>query len=484
MNVKCDFDLDVDVKNIIPQELTTKELLIEKLLQDVEKINIYKYLETLGWKAKYKQNGEYLPPKQKDIKVGLIEYLLELAKNKEWKIIKDESDTIYIYNGAYWIPFNKSEIIEFLQKFALKAGLPVLEAKDEAFIDKLYKQLISALPIRKRKKNSLNLINLQNGTFNLETMELQDFSPNDFLTYQLPFSYNPNAVNPLWLKFLDEVIPDKDTQRTLQEILGSIFIKNIKFEYAFFFYGSGANGKSVIMEVLKALLGTENLSFYSIEELNKDYNRAELKDKILNIASEAETREIKSDLFKKLASGEPVIARHLYGRPFEMENYAKLLFLVNTLKLKSIEYTEGFFRRFLIIPFKITIPKEKRDKRLHLKIINEGLDGVLNWIIEGAKRILINEDIFISNECRAAFKQFIKDIDSVLQFLDENNLIKSKDSQHRYYSKDLIKDYREWCFENGLKPLGRNELFARLKALGYEKKKDKRWYFLIEKKEV
>ena len=478
ITIRTDFDLPTD---IIPKELPKEDELINRLLQDVKKINIFEYLKELGWKPRYDNKGEYLPPKQKEIKVGLIEYLLSLAKSKDWKIIKDESDTIYIYNGAYWIPFSKSEIIEFLQKFSLKVGLPLLEAKDEAFIEKLYKQLISALPIRKRKKSALNLINLQNGTFNIETMKLQPFNPDDFLTYQLPFEYNPNAVNYLWLKFLDEVLPDKNTQRTLQEVLGSIFIKNIKLEYAYFLYGSGANGKSVVMEVLKALLGVENLSFHSIEDLNKEYNRAELKDKILNIASEAETREIKSDLFKKLASGEPVIARHLYGRPFEMENYAKLLFLVNRLKLKSIEYTEGFFRRFLIIPFNVTIPKEKRDKKLHLKIINEGLDGVLNWIIEGAKSVLVNEDIYISDECEKAFKQFIKDIDSVIQFLEDNNLTKS--DYNRYYTSDLIRDYRSWCFENGLKPLGRNELFKRLETLGYIKLKDKRHYFLIGKKE-
>ena len=478
ITIKTDFDLPI---NIIPKELPKEEELINRLLQDVKKINIFEYLKTLGWKPKYDNKGNYLPPKQKEIKVGLIEYLLDLARNKDWKIIKDESNTIYIYNGAYWIPFSKSEIIEFLQNFALKVGLPLLEAKDEAFIEKLYKQLISALPMRKRKKNTLNLINLQNGTFNIETMQLQDFNPEDFLTYQLPFEYNSNAVNYLWLNFLNEVLPDKNTQRTLQEVLGSIFIKNIKLEYAYFLYGSGANGKSVVMEVLKALLGSNNLAFYSIDELKEEYNRAELKDKILNIASEAETKEIKSDLFKKLASGEPVSARHKYGHPFQMENYAKLLFLVNRMKLKNIEYTEGFFRRFLIIPFNITIPEEKRDKRLHLKIINEGLDGVLNWIIEGAKSVLLNENIYISDECKQAKKQFIKDIDSVIQFLEDNNLNKS--NYHRYYTSDLIRDYRTWCFENGLKPLGRNELFKRLETLGYTKLKDKRHYFLIGKKE-
>ena len=476
IKIKNDFDLTTD---IIPKKPPKEDKLISRLLEDVKKIDIFEYLKKLGWKPRYDNNGEYLSPKQKELKVGLIEYLLDLAKNKDWKIIKDESDTIYIYNGAYWIPFSKSEIIEFLQKFALKVGLPLLEAKDEAFVEKLYKQLISALPIKKRKKRFLNLINLQNGTFNIENMQLQDFNPDDFLTYQLPFEYNPNAVNNLWLKFLDEVLPDKNTQRTLQEVIGSIFIKNIKLEYAYFLYGSGANGKSVVMEILKSLLGSENLSFYSIDELKEEHNRAVLKDKLLNIASEAETREIKSDLFKKLASGEPVSARHKYGHPFQMENYSKFLFLVNRLKLKNIEYTEGFFRRFLIIPFNVTISKGKRDKKLHLKIIDEGLDGVLNWIIEGAKSVLVNENVYISNECEKAFTQFIKDIDSIIQFLEDNNLVKS--TYHRYYTSDLIRDYRTWCLENGLKPLGRNEFFHRFEALGYIKLKDKRHYFLIEK---
>jgi putative DNA primase/helicase len=482
--IKTDFK-ELSLNKIIPKpaikvvKKVLKEDLIDGILQDIIEINIYEYMESLGWKAKNKE-GEVSRPPEKKLKVGLIEYLLEFAKGKEWKIIKDESNTIYIYNGAYWIPFNKNEIISFLMKFNLKIGIPLLEAKEEVFIEKLYKQLITILPIREKKRNVLNLINLQNGTFNIETMELQKFNPDDFLTYQLNFSYNPYATNELWNKFLDEVIPNKDTQRTLQEVLGSIFIKDIKFEYAYFFYGSGANGKSVIMEVLKELLGKNNISSFSIDNLNKESNRAELKDKILNIASEAETKEIKSDLFKQLSSGEPVMARKLFGDPFQMEDYAKFVFLVNRLELKNIEYTEGFFRRFLIIPFNVTIPKEKRDKKLHLKIINEGLNGVLNWIIEGAKRVLENENIFISIECKTAFENFIKDIDSVSQFLDDKNLVKS--STERYYTNKLMIDYKQWCIDNNLRPLGRNKLFERLKALGFTRAKDTNYYFSIGQK--
>jgi len=471
IRIRSDFDLNI---KIIPKK---KNELIEQILNNIEVSNLYDELKKLGWRPKYKKDGEYIPPKKQYLKVGLIEVFINQLTIKNYKIAKDDSDTIYIYNNAYWMLFEKEYLTELLYKFAIKSGLPIIEAKDEIFIESLYRQLVMILSVKIRNFKH-NLINLQNGTFNLDTFKLQPFNPDDFLTYQLPFCYNPYAKNELFLKFLDEIIPDKKTQQTLQEVLGSIFVRNIKLEYAFFFYGSGANGKSVIMEILKALLGEENLSFFSIDELNQEYNRAELKDKLLNISSEAETKDIKSDLFKKLASSEPIIARHLYGKPFKIDNYAKFIFMVNRLHLKYIEYSTGFFRRFLIIPFKVTIPEEKRDKKLHQKIINKGLDAIFNWLLEGAIRVIKKEDIFISNECKKAKAEFIKNIDSVLQFLEENNLVKS--DIKKCYLKKLYNEYKNWAQESGIKPLGKKHFSQRLEMLGFEKGKDKSWYFLME----
>jgi putative DNA primase/helicase len=458
-----------------------KKELITRLLSNVEKINIIDYAKNkLECSPRYNKEGEPLPLQQWVLKVATIEYFNDIANANNWKITKDESETIYIFNGAYWIPFYKDNIIYLLREFAIKIGIPLVRAKDEAFKEKLYKQFISEIEPFYKKSNNLSVINLLNGTLDLETMKLRDFDYRDFLTYQLPFAYDENAVNELWLKFLDEVLPDKETQRTLQEAIGSIFVKGIKLEYAIFLYGSGANGKSVVMEVIAGVLGRENVSFYSLDNLMEEHYRAMIKDKLLNFGSENNTRKLESDTFKKLASGEPIGARLKYGNAFTMENYAKLIFSVNQMKLKEIEYTSGFFRRFLIIPFNVTIPEEKRDKRLHLKILKNPA-GVLNWIIEGAKRVLEKEDIIISKECKKAKKQFIKDIDSVLQFLEERNYKKS--DYFKKYIKDLYKEYNEWCIESGIKRVGKREFSKRLEALGYIKDRDKNAvFFFIEKK--
>jgi len=313
----------------------------------------------------------------------------------------------------------------------------------------------------------------------LNTMKLKDFDYKDFLTYQLPFNYDENASNELWNKFLDDVLPNKETQQTLQDVIGSIFIKNIKLEYATFLYGNGANGKSVIIDVISEVLGYENVSFYSLDDLMQEHYRALIKDKLVNFGSENDTKKLESDTFKKLASNEPIGARQKYGKPFIMRNYARLIFAVNQMKLKEIEYTGGFFRRFLIIPFNVTIPKEKRDKELAKKILQNPA-GILNWIIQGAKRVLQNKDIFISNECKQAKRQFIKDIDSVLQFLEECNYKKSE--YNRILLKDLYLDYSNWSFESGLKKVSKREFSKRLEALGFIRKKYNTGnYFFIEK---
>ena len=454
--------------------------IIKSLLSNVKKINFVEYAkEKLGYIPRYDNNGKPLPLKQKHLKVTLIEYFNEVANINNWKILKDESETIYLFNGAYWIPFNKEDIIFLLREFIIKTGIPQIEAKDEAFKDKLYKQFLSEIEPFYKKSNNLNVINLLNGTLDLNTMQLRDFDYKDFLTYQLPFYYDENASNELWNKFLDDVLPNKETQQTLQEVIGSIFIKNIKLEYATFLYGNGANGKSVVIDVISEVLGYENVSFYSLDDLMQEHYRALIKDKLVNFGSENDTKKLESDTFKKLASNEPIGARQKYGKPFIMRNYARLIFAVNQMKLKEIEYTKGFFRRFLIIPFNVTIPKEKRDKELTKKILQNPA-GVLNWIIQGAKKVLQNKDIFISNECKQAKRQFIKDIDSVLQFLEECNYKKS--DYNRIPLKELYVDYSNWSFESGLKKVSKREFSKRLEALGFIKKKYNTGnYFFIEK---
>ncbi len=186
------------------------------------------------------------------------------------------------------------------------------------------------------------------------------------MTYQLPFRYDSKAEAPLFEAYLNKVLPDQERQKVLAEYLGFVFIKHgsnaLKEEKALILYGTGANGKSVFFEIVNALLGEENVSSYSLQSLTNDngYFRAKIANKLVNYASEI-NGTLEASIFKQLVSGEPVEARLPYGQPFTLKQYAKLVFNCNELP-KDVEHTNAYFRRFLIIPFDVTIPRKSRTR--------------------------------------------------------------------------------------------------------------------------
>ena len=116
-------------------------------------------------------------------------------------------------------------------------------------------------------KNKMKVkINLQNGTFVIskEKKELRDFDKKDFFKYQLPFKYNPEAKCDEFKVFLNQVLPEKESQMIFAEYLGYIFINNLKLEKCLILKGEGSNGKSVIFEIVQALLGEHNTCSYTI----------------------------------------------------------------------------------------------------------------------------------------------------------------------------------------------------------------------------
>ncbi|MDA8910495.1 phage/plasmid primase, P4 family, partial [Crocinitomicaceae bacterium] len=350
-------------------------------------------------------------------------------------------------------------------------GVAKFNARYFQFRELLYKQFLGAayLPTPETDKDTV-LINLQNGTFEINDKgtQLRPFDRSDFITYQLPFEYEPQATAPLFQKYLDEVLPDKDRQKVLAEYLGFVFIKHgsnrLKEEKALILYGTGANGKSVFFEVVSALLGTENTSNYSLQSLTNEngYFRAKLANKLVNYGSEINGK-LESSLFKQLVSGEPVEARLPYGQPFILKQYAKLIFNSNELP-KDVEHTNAYFRRFLIIPFDVTIPLEKQDKILHVKIIEKELSGVFNWVLDGLNRLLEQKRFTHCEAIKQAVEQYKSQSDSVKMFIDENNY-KNHATEYRLI-KDLYNDYRVYCIEDGFKPVNKSNFIKRLKGFG------------------
>lgn len=460
------FDDAVEVQYQSHDQIKNKA--VSTLLANVTKIDLVEVCEYLGWK----EGVDGKPPKVKHFVVAIVHVLIEAAKKHKWNIIHNDG-FFYIYNGSHWVVLVDGEVKQLLKNAAIKMGYTEIECRHSGFVDILFKQTVQDGFFIESDFNKQSIINLKNGSLVLSEngVSLRPFDCQDFLTHQLDFSYDSRAVNSVFMKYLAQVLPDKDTRKTLQQVAGYLFVKGLKMEKIFFLFGTGANGKSVFFEVLNGVIGSDNISNYSLESLTDDkgYHRAMIKDKIVNYGTDIRLTKIDAGMFKTLASGEPIEARLPYRDPFMMTDYAKLIFNVNRMDSANIEHTHGFYRRLLIIPFNITIKDDDQDRDLHKKILNDRA-GVLNWIIEGAEQVIRSRDIFISSECELFKKQFLKESDSVAMFEDE---IRESIRGSTYFEtvKDSHAVYRNFCIDANYKPLGRNNFSKRMESLGFEKRK-------------
>lgn len=468
--------IDTILKGMEKVDFKTKAFPNLKTLEE-ERVEIFKYLNQKANKQNddYKAKEEKMKELTKKINsfklnekhflIITIEEVLSKAKKLNLGLCVN-LDFVYLFNGKFWKSIEQRTFENFLGDASQALGIEKFTAKYFLYREKLYKQFTTSghLPTPPKPKDKV-LINLKNGTFEIsEKPILRPFDPSDFMRYQLPFEYDPNATAFKFEAYLNRVLPEKDKQAVLCEYLGYIFIpaQRLKLEKALFLYGGGANGKSVLYDIIRALLGDQNTSEYSLQSLTdtSGYTRAQIADKLVNYATEINGR-LEGSKFKSLASGEPMEARLPYRDPFIIQDYAKLIFNTNELP-KDVEFNHGFFRRFLIIPFEVTIPEKEQNKGLAKEIIDNELPGVFNWVLTGLNRLLLNGKFSESPSIDKALEDFRTESDTVKRFLDESNFI--PDLENKILLKDLYPQYKEFAFEDGNKLLSKTNFKKRLKA--------------------
>lgn len=446
---------------------STNEIL-EGLLRQVQPVDFYEIA-----KPKDLKECETFKLTNNKIIVISIDQVLKLCKQNKWSLCINNG-AAYLYNGCYWTEVDPNLLKNFLGEAAARQGVDRLSSKHFNYRESLLKQFFSAAYLQEPEPDPDKvLINLQNGTLEIsakdKSYKLREFRPEDFLKYQLPFKYDPNATAPKFEAFLNRVLPDPSSRMLLLEYFGYIFVKHgsgkLKLEKVLLLYGTGANGKSVVFEILKCLLGFENVSSFSLAELTEPTGkyRAQIGDKLLNYASEI-NGSIGQDYFKAMASGEPVTARLLYKDAINLRQYAKLIFNCNELP-KDTEQTHGFFRRFMIIPFEVTIPTEEQDPELATTITETELSGILNLILEGLKRLLHNGKFTPCKAAENSVKKYELESNSVASFLSERQYQPS--TKTSLALQQLFTDYKEHCTYSLYKPCSLRTFSDRLKKLGY-----------------
>ena len=242
-----------------------------------------------------------------------------------------------------------------------------------------------------------NVIVVNKGILNSRTWELEDLNEDKVYFSKLPVDYYPNAPKPEeFMKFIGMAFKDNQEQGLLaQELAGYTLLKNYKYQAYFYLLGSGGEGKGTYLEILSYMLGEHNVSAASLYQLSDhpslDYHVIELQGKSANICGDAGFKKMgNTETLKKLTSNtNPVRGRRGKERPIDFINYAKIIIALNRLP-ETNAFTLGDRRRCVIINFnnKVRLDTKEEIKALGDVIKNRGeMPGVLNWAIEGLKRL-------------------------------------------------------------------------------------------------
>lgn len=414
--------------------------------------------------------------KKQEYSVLVVKVLKRVVLDKKLDL-KVYNKVIFFYNGKYWQHITEERFTSFLSNVADKMGLTELAYEHHTFGADLIKQFTHKNFTQSIIDSNDIGINLQNGTFKFQKGigKLHAHNKKDNLHYVLPFEYLPDATCPIFDSYLSYCLPDEKKRMVLQEYLGYVFTPNevCNLEKCLILYGEGSNGKSVLYRVVNAILGKENISSYSIPQITDkhkgEYYVANLINKLLNYCSDTKGAFDDTGVFKQLVSGERVTGRHPAGRPIEFVNNAKFIFNVNVLPTTP-ENVHGFYRRFEIIDFNVTIEEEKKDRQLPSKIIENELPGVFNWILVGLERLLLNKRL---TECKAnnqALERFKIKSNNVLEFLTKDGFEVVNNIERGMVFNELFQNYQSWISESGGQAVNKSIFKERIDGIKLEGK--------------
>ncbi|MCO5519394.1 phage/plasmid primase, P4 family [Enterococcus faecalis] len=301
--------------------------------------------------------------------------------------------------------------------------------------------------------------------FMLDGADIIPMATKEFTPYFLDVEYDPDAYDKTVDEFLDFLSSNKkDLRNIIEEMLGHILM-TVGFPHKVFFLvgSSGANGKSTFLEMLNSFIGDLGLNL-ALEQFNDQTSVMELEGKLVNVGDDIDAGYMEKSMnFKTLASGNTIMVRPIYSKPYKLKNKATLIFTANempTFKDKS----GGIARRVVVIPCenKVTKADPKIDEKLSS---DQAKSYLLNIALNAMERINNNGGQLSSSETVAKVtEEYFVESDTILGFINQGSI------DENMTTKAVYEEYLRFCEESGAKPYSQTKFTQRMKSLGYEKK--------------
>jgi len=315
------------------------------------------------------------------------------------------------------------------------------------------------------------------GVVDLRTGELRKPNPlTDMHARATAVAPHPMPV-PRWHSFLRDTFGDDEkgveTTRFLHLLLGYSITGDVGAQILPFLYGSGANGKSVLLEVMQQILGDYANAAppgFLMEKgkfAEHSTELTELHGRRIVVCSELKPNDKFNEArVKLLTGGDTITARRMRQNFFTFTPTHKLWLLGNH-RPEVGTGGHAFWRRMRIIPFERRIPDERKIDNLAAELVHDEGPGILHWLIEGAKTYLATRDPLTGPaSVRVATAAYETTEDHVGRFITER-CTKGLDGQPnpdlRVEQKLLYETYGRWCSDEGIRPATSRAFASRIR---------------------
>ena len=389
--------------------------------------------------------------------------------------------TIYEYADGYYQP------AEFLRKY-------VRETYRGAKNNQVNEVVSYISDMKEIRRGSIKLdpyiINLQNTRLNIRSGECLSFTPDIIEFSRIPVVYDPSAYCADLDKMLNRVfLGDREVINLFEEMLGAVLLKHNRYQKAFLFVGKGSNGKSTILDLIKTFLGASNYATLSLEEVTGRFNKILLEHKSANIGDDIDNVTIRdTGTLKKMIAGNAITVEDKGEKGYAVELYATHIYSANEIP-RSFDKTDGFYRRWLIIPFnaKFSVTDDDYDPMIVDKITKPtALSYLLNIAIRGAQRLIKTGHFTEPQSVKEALEVYKADNSTVLSWIEDLELTADyflDNPRDKCYS-----EFSDWCKVSGIRSAmvtGKKTFFREVAAkFDFEEKArqkgDGKRYFVVK----
>lgn len=403
----------------------------------------------------YKEKGFYLIDELDGEKIPQYERMAKWVFDHK-NMCFDDSTSLQ-FDGKKWSWLTKTDLSSFIRS----ANKGELEPQHLDWFAKMIKA--SCFVKNFGFENLEGKINVNNGVADIKTGTLAPHTYKNLFKYCSPVDFDPLATCPKWLQYLSDVFKgDEELRDLVQRMFGYIIIGGDPFLHkAFCLVGSGRNGKSTLLKVLKNVVGGESYATISMSKLDKEFSLVSLDGKLANIVEETPNDEINSEAFKNMVAGGEVRAAHKGFDEYSFHCKARFVFACNDMpqfRDKNISMTD----RLIFLPFDRYFSDEERDPFIADKLIAE-LPGILNWAIEGAKRVVAEKFIPNPKASELTKESYRRESDTVYAWFSYR--IDVKNGGVGITTTELYEKYKNWAESEGLKYCSNTGFSRRFKQL-------------------